>query len=277
MNFDYAIHSDFLIYWTGKDIDDRDVEGNPIWCKKDKSQTTPKERQKYIKRLRDILKFGLWMTEEDGNDFLKLLTTPKTCFTELKLSESRKHAKSYGRLGIGVKRMFLFDRNGRPVVYYLEERKRDDIFLNNCINELQEETLLNFFKPMNTFGKPLTYDLYAESEWRILYFEELLTKGLIIDPRDNNKKENVYFESLTHKEKVKLKYLIPLDGWFGMIIYPSLNVKNEAQQDNSLGIRGEIERIKEIGKKENDIRDHANRVEGGNWPIEMNLDACRNF
>ena len=39
MNFDYAIHSDFLIHWTGKDIDDPDVEGNPIWCKTDKSQT----------------------------------------------------------------------------------------------------------------------------------------------------------------------------------------------------------------------------------------------
>jgi len=267
-----------LIHWTGKDIDDRDVEGNPIWCKTDKSQTTPNEKQEYIKRLRDILKFGLWMTEEDGNDFLKLLTIPKTCFTELKLSESRKHAKSYGRLGIGVKRMFLFDRNGRPVVYYLEERKRDDIFLNNCINELQKKTLLNFFKPMNSFGKPLTYDLYAESEWRILYFEELLKKRLIIDPRDpQNKKENNYFKSLTPSRQAKLKYLIPLDGWFAMIIYPSLDVKNEAQQDNSLGIRCEIERIKEIGKKGSDIRYHANRVEGGNWPIEMNLDACRNF
>jgi hypothetical protein len=218
------------------------------------------------------------MTEEDENDFLELLTISKTCFTELKLSESRKHAKNYGRLGIGVKRMFLFNRNGRPVVYYLGERKRDDIFLNNCINELQKKTLLNFFKPMNRFGKPLTYDLYAESEWRILYFEELVKKRLIIDPRDpQNKKENGYFKSITPSEQAKLKYLIPLDGWLAMIIYPSLDVKNEAQQDNSLGIRGEIERIKEIGKKKSDIHDNANRVEGGNWPIEMNLDACRNF
>jgi len=278
MNFDYAIHSDFLIHWTGKDIDVRDAKGNPIWCKTDKSQTKPNEKQEYIKRLRDILKFGLWMTEEDGNDFLKLLTISKTCFTELKLSESRKHAKSYGRLGIGVKRMFLFYRNGRPVVYYLGGRKKDDIFLNSCINNLQDKTLLNFFKPMNSFSKPLTYDLYAESEWRILYFEDLLKKRLIIDPRDpQNKKEHNYFKNLTPSEQAKLKYLIPLDGWFAMIIYPSLDVKNEAQQDNSLGIRGEIERIKEIGKNESDIHDHANRVEGGNWPIEMNLDACRNF
>lgn len=275
MNFDYAIHSDFLIHWTGKDIDN---EYDKPWYESDKSKIDKTCTDLYIKRLRDILKFGLWMTEEDAKDFPEMPTIPKTCFTELKLSESKKHAKSFGRLGIGVKRLFLFDRNGRPVAYYLKERKKDDIFLNNCIKDLQDKTLGNFFKPMNSVGKPLTYDLYAESEWRILFFEELLKKGLIKDPCDsNNKREHEYFESLTPKEQDKLKYLIPLDGWFAMIIYPSLDVKNKAQQDISVGIRGEIERIKEIGKQENEIRDHANRVEGRNWPIEMDLDACRNF
>jgi hypothetical protein len=28
---------------------------------------------------------------------------PKVCFTELKISESRNHARRYGRLGIGLR------------------------------------------------------------------------------------------------------------------------------------------------------------------------------
>lgn len=55
-----------------------------------------------------------------------------------------------------------------------------------------------------------------------------------------------------------------------MIIYPSLDVKNKAQQDIANNIQTEIERIKKLP-------DHGNTVEGGNWPIEVNLDACRNF
>ena len=49
-NFDYAIHSDFLIYWTGrKNIDEKDQKGEPEWCKpsKDKSKTTENETKLY--------------------------------------------------------------------------------------------------------------------------------------------------------------------------------------------------------------------------------------
>jgi len=67
-----------------------------------------------------------------------------------------------------------------------------------------------------------------------------------------------------------LKYLIPLDGWLAMIIYPSLDVKNKAQQDDSTGIKQQIKRIK-------DLDDQGNRVENKNWPIEIDLDACRNL
>ena len=37
MNFDYAIHSDFLIHWTGKDIDE---EYDKNWYDSDKSKTS---------------------------------------------------------------------------------------------------------------------------------------------------------------------------------------------------------------------------------------------
>lgn len=272
LNFDYAIHSNFLIYWTGKDIDDEK------WYESDKSKTNKTETEKYIKRLHNILKYGLWMTEEDGEALrfkstsISIPKTPKTCFTELKLSESRKHARSYGRLGIGVKRPFLFERFGRPLIYYHPQRVNNDVFLKDCVQNLKDNKLLNFFKRMNS-SEILNFDLYAESEWRILYSNDLSkgVKNLIIDPRDSKKKlEQKYFKQLDLHEQEKLQYLIPLDGWFSMIIYPSLDVKNEAQQNESNGIKEQIKRIKKLN-------DHGNKVERGNWPIEVDLDSCRNF
>jgi hypothetical protein len=277
MNYDYAVHSDFLIHWTGKDIDD---EYDKQWYESDKSKTNKNcnVTGKYIKRIHDILQFGLWMTTANdralcfGETSILIPQTPKTCFTELKLTESRKHARRYGRLGIGVKRPFVFKRFGRPVVYYgFHRNPADDIFLKQCVQELADKNLLNFFKPMNSTTM-LNYDFYSESEWRILYFKELLSKKLIIDPSDSqNIKEHAYFQSLKLREQAKLKYLIPLNGWFAMIIYPSLDVKNKAQQDNSQdGIKKQIERIKNLD-------DRGNKVENKNWPIEVDLDACKNF
>jgi hypothetical protein len=121
-------------------------------------------------------------------------------------------------------------------------------------------------------SRTLNYDLYSESEWRILFFQELLERRLLVDPRDDrNAKEHNFFKSLTTPEQEKLKYLAPLDGWFALVIYPSLGVKNKAQQEDSVRIREEITRIK------SDPQDHANKVEGGSWPMEINLDACSHF
>jgi hypothetical protein len=276
MNYDYAVHSDFLIHWTGKDID---RVYDQQWHQFDKSKTNKNcdVAGKYLKRFCDILQFGIWMTEEKDPPFcfngtsILIPPTPKSCFTELKLSESRRHARQYGRLGIGVKRPFVFRRFGRPVIYYgFHRNPANDIFLIQCAQELTDKNLLNFFKPMNS-TTTLNYDFYSESEWRIIYFEELLKQKLIINPRDSqNTKEYTYFQSLTPNAQNKLKYLIPLDGWFAMIIYPSLDVKNKAQRGKTNIIQDEIERIK-------NLPDHGNRVEDGNRPIEVDLDACRNF
>jgi hypothetical protein len=146
------------------------------------------------------------------------------------------------------------------------------------LQDLKDKKLLNFFKPMNSNSSRLTYELYAESEWRILFFDELLRQRKIVDPRDSaNKKEHEYFNTLTPEQQKKLKYLMPLDGWFAMIIYPSLAVKNGSRWISEYKITQEIKRIKCIPE------DHGNKVEGignpirGNWPIELDLDACRNF
>lgn len=274
---DYAIHSDFLVHWTGKDLDAQYV---PDWDASGKSAIDRKSSlcRAYVDRLHNILKYGLWLTEEQeiqlpvGGRQIAIPSTPKVCFTELKLSESRTHAKRYGRLGIGVKRPYLFSRFGRPLAYFgFHEKNQNDPFLKACANDFNDKNLLNFFKPMNS-GQALNYDLYSESEWRILFFQELLEKRLLIDPRDDrNTEEHAFFNSLTAPEQKTLKYLAPLDGWFALIIYPSLHVKNKAQQEDSARIRAEVARIK------NNQRDHGNRVEGGNWPMEIDLDACRNF
>ena len=277
VSVDYAVHSDFLIHWTGKDLDH---QFDDRWYESDKS-TIHRDSDlchKYLDRLRNILKYGLWLTEEagsilplDGSD-IPIQSTPKVCFTELKLSESRNHARRYGRLGIGVKRPYLFARFGRPLAYFgFHIAIQNDPFLKACANDLKNKHLLNFFKPMNSSGT-LTYDLYSESEWRILFFQELLGRRLIVDPRDTrNTAENAFFNSLTAAEQNKLRYLAPLDGWFAMVIYPSLGVKNAAQQEEHFGIREQILRIKSNGD------DHGNQVEDGNWPMEVDLDACRNF
>src|SRR5687767_8095431 len=110
MNYDYAIHSDYLIHWTGKDID-KDYDSS--WYESDKSKTDGDVAERYLVRIRDILTHGLWMTEEPGWSPAPTVTIPPTpvcCFSELKVSESRRHARQYGRLGIGVKRPFLIQR-----------------------------------------------------------------------------------------------------------------------------------------------------------------------
>jgi hypothetical protein len=257
-----------------------DFKHDPTWSDSDKSKIPENSPlvAEYLSRLHSILTYGLWLTIEPDERFVMgaakvvIPSTPKVCFTELKLSQSRVHAKRYGRLGIGVKRPYLFKRLGRPLAYFgFNTRTQNDPFLKACVNDLSDPTLLNFFKPMNT-GSPLNYDLYSESEWRILYFQELLAQGLLVDPRDpKNPEAHAYFQSLSPRDQAMLKYLAPLDGWLALIIYPSLSVKNVAQRDKSAGIRAAVSRIKRRSS------DHANRVEGGNWPIELNLDSCRNF
>lgn len=248
-----------------------------------RSRTKDECTNAYVHRLRDILRFGMWMTTESEQDHqaaykhLDVPRTPRCCFTELKLSESRQHARVYGRLGIGVKRRFLFDRFGRPLAYYgFNSDRQWDPFLEACLNDLKDRRLLNFFKPMNRDLSNLNYDLYSESEWRILFFKKLLELRYIIDPRDaNNEEHHEYFLSLPESTRERLDYLVPLDGWFSMIIYPSGDARNAAQRDG--GIANEIRRIKSQTVDLGGRIDYGNRVEKGSWPIELGLDNCRDL
>jgi hypothetical protein len=277
MTTETAIRSDFLVHWTGKDLDQK---YDPGWFKKQKSEIRRDTNiaRAYLERLENILTYGLWLTAEDqgsvraGDVEIEIPSTPKVCFTELKLSESRVHARQYGRLAVGFKRPYLFRRGGRPLAYFgFHADTNSDPFLKACARDLKDQNLLNYFKPMNSSRHNLNYDYYSESEWRVLYSDNLLKEGRIIDPRNPaNEKEHQFYLTLSEPQKQKLQYLMPLDGWFSLIIYPSFWVKNMAQQDLPSRIIDEIDRIKST-------RDHGNRVEGGNWPMEIDLSACRHF
>jgi hypothetical protein len=206
---------------------------------------------------------------------IKLPLVPRVCFTELRLSQSRVHAKRYGRLGIGVKHPYVFERGGRPVSYIRPpefSQPKQDIFLQGVLERLGNESpLLHFFKSM---GDIATYSFYAESEWRVIHCDEHPTVSKSEDSAQmeaRTPKFKEYIEQMPNPNEArrKLRRLLPLDGWLSCIIYPSVSVKAAALNDER--IRAAIKRIKE------DQSCRANTVEGGNYPIEMDLDMCRNF
>lgn len=286
------VHSDFLIHWTGKDIDkDHDTK----WTDDHSSTTDSSVTKKYLDRLKNILRFGLWMKKDPKDCFLnvesKEIEVPsvaRICFTELKLSEARSHAAQYGRLGIGFKRFFLLDRLGAPVLYYHPTRKNwffppySDDYSN-----FKSRYHACFFKPMSIKSKDSTfeYKYYDESEWRIIYSDEIKNMALKLngmDIADFFKKPSEIDDDKFHKYLVDNKcdppeYVIPIkDRWFCMIIYPSLAAKIEAESDQEIR-----ELIKAI-KPDSPTNKPYNKTNPAQWekynkPIEIDLDACRNF
>jgi len=269
-----SAHSDILVHWTGRDIEQQSI-------------SEARKGELYFERLKSILKFGFWMTIPREQESLKINGSeinkpgiPRSCFTELKLSSSEDHAKLYGRLGIGVKRYFLFDRLGAPINYcqfgthnhffppYSDAITRDD----------SGKELLAFFKHMcASEDRPLKYDLYNESEWRIIFSENIKSKlinngrqdrsDLFVDPKKTANKEIAEFYAKLPLEN-RPEYLIPLDPWLAIIIYPDLRTK--AMSIASHEIRESLEYIS--------IRPTVTGCpERGFFPTEVDLGACKNF
>lgn len=205
IEFKRTEHSDILVYWTGRDIDNKDSElskQKPVawrkFCLKPIEKPSLIADQKivrdYIQRLKDILKYGLWMTEEksrnqvfdeakgcsvaDGRCF-DTSGIVRICFTELKLSQARQHAYEYGRLGIGVKRMFLFERAGQPLIYLGPMYKKEPLAYKNggyeikpyqfnwlylLLKNRKSPNLQSLFKYMGEMDDHLNYKYYSESE-----------------------------------------------------------------------------------------------------------------
>jgi hypothetical protein len=277
--FTETIHSDFLIYWTGKEFNgDWDPE-------KSSNKLSSDFVNAYIERLKSILKYGLWMMgsntqhciEINGQEISKP-SVARTCFTELKLSEVRKHAYKFGRLGIGVKRYFLFDRLGGPMKYvqFKTHNLSFPPYSNRYAKDSVDYELLSFYKHMCS-TRPLTYDLFSESEWRIIYSENIKKKlqkyapkhlELFKDPTELTDSElRRFYDNI---QGSKPEYFLPLDAWLSIIIYPSPEVKNEARKNTEIS-----NLIRSV--KTNKPATGCPLYEHDMWPIEVDLDACSHF
>lgn len=317
--FKESIHSDIIIHWTGRDFDPQvsiEPSGPEVrWYESENGsiRTVPEitedllkdKRRKifpkypvehpsvmlgngledeYLRRLRDILKFGLWMTKDVQPEKIEvnrieheLPQIPRTCFTELKLSESRRHAFKFGRLGVGFKRPFLSKRCGQPM-HYVNTIGSNLSFPPYVEEELLKERRYAFFKNMSP-EHDLTYDFYSESEWRII-FDPQIDQNYFINPRGDLEKE---FRKYTYKNTTidefkryctrcqdsRLQYLVPLDGWLAMIIYPSPEVKNRIKD---FGIPKLIENIKLCN-----THPISPLYEQEMMPVELDLDLCNHF
>jgi hypothetical protein len=281
-------HSDYLIHWTGKDIDS---QHDANWHTDHSSTTDDNVTTRYLDRLKGILRHGLWMMDDNEAITMAGRTYPRprhfrTCFSELKLSIVRGHARRYGRLGIGFKRFFLFNRLGCPMTYYHSSRANwFTPSLWSSQPSSYDEFWSCFLKPMTEITPDTTmrYSFYDESEWRIIYSDAIATRLASRGKADILKAfiPKACFGSemnqLAASSPVQPGAVIPVrDPWFAMIIYPSLAVKVAAESDAE--IRNFIASIKpfrslpaSFAKRNPAWLEHHNR------PIELDLDACRHF
>ncbi|AMV18211.1 abortive infection system antitoxin AbiGi family protein [Planctomyces sp. SH-PL14] len=265
MPSDFAVHSDLLVHWTGKDLDN-ELKYDPIRVRE--KETPQAVIDSYLHRLESILRHGFWLTPQGGWTTRHGIEIPEAtgvCFTELKLSQSRSHAAQYGSLGIAVKRPFLFNRRGRPMLYINTRNEREDILLEACAHDLKDRSLLQFFKPFDKNDNgPMGYDFYDESEWRILA-PDTADGREFVDPRNADSPETRHFwESLPKSAQDRCRMLAPV-SWLAAIIYPSYAVRNAAQAEGS-PIRT---LIREVARR--------NGVERGAMPAEIDLALCAHF
>ena len=308
------VHSDYIIHWTGKDIDKDQVWTNaqllktnikdPVWTDFHSSITNPEVNELYLERLKYILKYGLWMTKNEEDKYLKIngecIERPspaRTCFTELKLSDVRSHAAEYGRLGIGFKRFFLLDRLGSPMMYYQPNRKNWFFphYLSNRKQYNSNDYFACFLKHMTREANDntLEYKYYDESEWRIIYSDDIKSKLEKLNKNSITKQfkkpssiDDEKFQKYISQNRFKPEFLIPIkdprlipvkNPWFCMIIYPNLAIKVEAEADNE--IRKLIEEIKPTKPPNIKVGKHINfaLLEMYSKPIEIDLDALKRF
>lgn len=289
-----AVHSAFLVHWTGRDIDDK-YDSN--WDQKNDPELNQDIIEPYIDRLKNILEYGLWMTSSESDQKTFFNNKPinrapfyRTCFSELRLSETRVHAKRFGRLGIGVKRHFVLARRGSPMVYFHKNFRNwfFETFLVNDTSEIDIPTdtwWANYLKSMNegeTNSGYVQFKNFDESEWRIIYSEQIenkfgRVKGIdkVVEKADDKFRE--YLEKYKIPDTKKPKYFLPLDDWLAFIIYPSLAVKAVAESIDIYRI------IREKGIKCNLPDDKKNwpkksaKYEKYSMPFGIDLDSCRNF
>jgi len=182
------IHSRFLVHWTGRDISMKKP--------RDLSQS---EMESFVERLKAIIRDGLRMTRGQETIYGKLntnikISTPRICFTEVRLSQAEKHAQEYGLMGIGLSRKFVLSRYGNPV-FYVQNGDRGIVVENLDLvrtsvshdsNVLKAfEVALGFLKNMSDKNKE-SLKYYDEMEWRIIHSDLLEKEGRIVQSQKND-------------------------------------------------------------------------------------------
>jgi hypothetical protein len=183
--------TEFLTHWTGKDI-----ETNV-------ARLDSASRRAYLERLKTTLRDGLWMMKPGellvstygGLPATIELKPNMTCFTELRLSDARPHFARYGLLGFVVRRVFVLERGGGPVLY---TRQHDDEMLVKCAARVLEWSATNakavedvddirrammlicaYMKPMSTPNSD-DFAFLDEHEWRIVQSGPQIDAGRIV-------------------------------------------------------------------------------------------------
>jgi hypothetical protein len=234
------VRPDFLVHWIGKDIhcrrpqagdDDCRARGGQCACQIDHRVLSDQDRERYLSHLQGALAKGLWMTKPresiTGYKGVSLSFQPMvTCFTELKLSQTRSHTGRYGCLGLGFSRAFVIERLGCPV-HYLSGTDDDAIVANldavrNVLIGLERSNIpavskghpvqvrrvrdalehtIAFLKRMWE-ATPGDYGYLEEMEWRIVQADRMECKGRLVPTGQDLPEVRIPF---THDE---LKLLI---------------------------------------------------------------------
>jgi len=212
------IHSKFLVHWAGKRFH---IPTDPL---------NDDLRNKYVETLINILENGFEMgkgrediIDLDGNSLETFIS--RVCFTEIKLSLAREHAKRYGWLGLGVDRDFVLKRYGNPVFYIKSGESNVPVNANKVLNYLKSNgtadsilsefrTLIAYFKNMNDQGSnDLKY--YDELEWRVTHLNRLESAGRI-----------------TVVDRAKHQYLLKIDPCdVKVLVFPDEETKTQAFND----------------------------------------------
>lgn len=224
------IRSNYLVHWTGKDIN------------LDYTILTDEDNNKYVNRLKSIMETGIWLNEisqevygghptitDENSGSCQEYRVAASCFTEIRLSKAFDHAREYGLLGVAVDRSFVLHRYGAPVWYVRgNEHERIAATHLNLRHYIHTKTkrgndrdiAIQNINYLGVFLKPMSkedrddFTYLEENEWRIVFREELLENNLIHKLPDSSRcKYCIHLE----KNDVKL-IVVPNDKVRGLIV-----------------------------------------------------------
>ena len=146
------VRSNLIIHWTGK----KQVEG---------IRSSNARSKEYVNLLKSIYLEGLRYNKIQNNEIVvganttaKIPQVPRICFTELKLTNARKHIEHYGPMGIGFRRDWLMKCGANPV-FYMQNRNEGVVNTNlSIVSSWVDEicglnVFLSFIKPMSEQNK----------------------------------------------------------------------------------------------------------------------------